>query len=82
MTSLTIQLPDELVAEAGRASLLNTTTLSMMLNEMLMKHRKMESHNEQQFARRQAAVTTMLNFMENSTISQDTLKSWIEDGRE
>jgi hypothetical protein len=53
-----------------------------MLNEMLMKHRKMESHNEQQFARRQAAVTTMLNFMENSTISQDTLKSWIEDGRE
>jgi hypothetical protein len=82
MTSLTIQLPDELVAEAGRAGLLNTTTLSMMLNEMLMKHRKMESHNEQQFARRQAAVTTMLNFMENSTISQDTLKSWIEDGRE
>ncbi len=82
MTSLTIQLPDELVAEADRAGLLNTTTLSIMLNEMLLKHRNMERHTEQQLAKRQAAVTTMLNFMEKSTISQDTLKSWIEDGRE
>lgn len=40
MTSLTIQLPDELAAEAKQAGLLDSVILSAMISDMLLQHRK------------------------------------------
>lgn len=40
MTSLTIQLPDELAAEAKQAGLLDSAILSAMINDKLLQRRK------------------------------------------
>lgn len=81
MTSLTIQLPDELIAEVKQAGLLETTNLSIILSNALAERRKQIINTQQQLDHRKAAVTTMLGFMNKSSISDDMLKSWIEDGR-